>query len=259
MTTDAYAFIYDDFVSDRKYERELAAIEARLAMLDVSGRVGKLTLFRSAKDLIQNMVRQGVGTVVLVGNDHTLDKAMWFLPDLGCTVGYIPITGPSRVAELLGIPVGPAACDVLAARLMESVDIGRIDDRYFLTELALERTSAVIEVDGRFTISPVVGGSVFIRNLGSNREGMPESDARDGLLELVIRPRPEPVGRFRRPKPIAETSLFMQTGEITSADPVDVVADNHVVNGFRFTVGIEPRKLRIITGRGRRLSGRGLQ
>jgi len=176
MRQDAYAFIYDDFLSDRKYERVLAALDQRLASLDLIGRTARLAMFRNAKDLVESLVGQGSTTIVMVGNDQTLDKVMWFLPDMNVTLGYLPVADPSRVAQLLGIPSGPEACDVLAARLIETVDVGRLDDRYFLTEVALEHTLAAIDVEGRYRISPARGGSIFIRNLGSMLDtGLPRS------------------------------------------------------------------------------------
>lgn len=258
MRRDTYAFIYDDFLNDRKYERDLAALDARLASLDLVGRAARLTLFRNAKDLIQSMVSQGSDTVVLVGNDQTLDKVMWFLPDLDVTLGYLPVAEPSKVARILGIPTGEAACDVLAARLIETVDVGRLDDRYFLTEVALERTLAAVDVEGRYRISPAVGGSVFIRNLGSLAEnGTANADAKDGYLEVVIRPEEEKTNRFFRRPAAAETRVMLQNGEITASQPVEAKVDNHVMNSMRFKVSICPQKLKLITGRRRRLAPEG--
>jgi hypothetical protein len=254
MQSGAYAFIYDDVLNDRRYERELAEVEARLTSLDIQGRVGRLTLFRSAKDLIESMVYQGVSTVVIVGNDNALDKTIWFLPDLNVTIGYIPIAGPSRIAELLGIPSGIGACDVLAARLTETVDVGKIDGRYFLTEVSLPSTMAAVEIEGRYRISAAQGGAIAIRNLGSLAPGQPLADAKDGLLEVVVNPYEGKQAGRKPPQGPGQSSMMMRYGEIFSQDPVEVMVDNHVVNGFKFHVGIVPNKLRIITGRARRLS-----
>jgi len=252
MSYGTYAFIYDDVVNDRRYERVLAELDAKLTSLDIQGRVGRLTLFQNAKDLIESMVNQGVTTIVVVGNDHSLDKIMWFLPDMDVTLGYIPITEPSSIGGLLGIPSGLGACDVLAARLIETVDVGKIDDRYFLTEVALPSTNATVDIEGRYRISAINGGSVTIRNLGGMRE---LSDAKDGLLEVIITPNGEPTGsRRQRTLPSEDSRILIRRGEIISTVPVDVRVDNHAVNGFRFKLGIAPKKLKLITGRERRLA-----
>ncbi|MCI0479802.1 hypothetical protein L0Y59_04625 [Candidatus Uhrbacteria bacterium] len=256
----AYVYIYDDFLSDRVFEREVAALETRLNTYDLAGRIGRLALFRSARDLVEGLVREGTTTVVVVGNDTTLDKTMWFLPDLDVTVGYVPLTGPSSVARLLGIPVGAEACDVLAARLVETIDMGRVDDRYFLTEISMPATMASLEIEGQYSISSMHGGSLAVRNLGG-RVGseMVIADAKDGYLEAVISPLPEErkASLWKREAAAKGTSIRLRHGVIVSKDPVEAMVDNHAVSGFRFEVSVVPKKLRIITGRGRRLGDAG--
>jgi hypothetical protein len=252
----AYAYVYDDFLADRGFERDIAALETKLNTFDLAGRIGRLALFRSAKDLVEGMVKQGITTVVIVGNDTTLDKTMWFLPDLNVTIGYIPIAGPSAVAKLLGIPVGLAACDVLAARLVETIDMGRLDDRYFLTEVSLPATMASLEIEGRYRISSMHGGSLTVRNLGGHVGAeMALSDAKDGYLEAVIMPVPEErkSAIWKRQIEVGGTSILLRHGLIISKDPVEAVVDNHAVSGFRFEVSVVPNKLKIVTGRGRKL------
>lgn len=252
MPSGTHAFIYDDILNDRRFERGLAEIEARLTSLDIQGRIGRLTLFRNVKDLVESMVAQGVGTVVVVGNDLSLDKVMWFLPDLNVTLGYIPLSGESRTGELLGIPSGVAACDVLAARLVETVDMGKFDGRYFLTEVSLKSTVAAVDIEGQYRISPSGGGSIHIRNLGGEQAYGGKANAKDGLLEVVVVPQESKGGRRRNgPK---ETKIFMRRGEIISREPVDVIIDSHTANGFRFKLGIMPNKLKVITGRTRMLA-----
>ena len=255
LIRDSYAFIYDDFVSDRQYERQVAEIESRLAALDLTGRAMRLALFRSAKDVVESMVAQGVSTIVVIGNDRTLDKIMWFLPDLDVALGYLPVCEPRAIGDLLGIPRGAEACDVLAARFIESLDVGKLNDRYFLTEARLVDTVAAIDVEGRYRISAAQGGMITVRNLGSvSQKGSPQGDARDGLLEVIVSPRTEVQSRWMRKKEPEVTRVLLSHGEIVSPVPVEVNADNYVVSGMRFSLAVLPKKLKIITGRGRTLS-----
>ncbi len=244
MDGRSYAFVYDEALSERRFERDIAALETRLTTLGVMGRTIKLAMFRSAKETIESMVRHGVSTVVIVGDDRTLDKVTWFLPDLHVALGFLPVMGPSSIAELLGIPLGIESCDVLAARLIETIDVGICEGRYFLTEATVASTIASISIDGRYSVAPQTGGSITVRNLFG--------DAKDGFLEVIVRPEPSS-SRFRRRAP-QETRLFMREGEIVSNDPIDLQVDTHVLNGFQFRFGIAPKKLKVIAGRNRRLS-----
>lgn len=256
-----YAYLYDDFLSDKVYDRQIAAIETRCSVLGIQGRVARLAIFRSARELVEGLVKDGAETIVIVGNDRSVEKTMWFLPDLPVTVGYIPVCQPSRIATLLGIPEGEGACDVLAARRIESVDVGKVEDRYFLTEVFLEATKASVDIEGRYRVAPRQAGNISIRNLGSmNASGRSNADARDGLLEVVIKPvtPEERTRRFpffvKKTFDHPETRITLSTGSILSDEPVDAVVDGHRMNGFTFRLGIEPRKLKLITGRGKRLS-----
>jgi diacylglycerol kinase family enzyme len=254
-----YAYLYDDFLSDKTYERALANVETRCSVLGIQGRVARLAIFRSARELVESLVRDGAETIVLVGNDKTVEKAMWFLPDLPITVGYLPICAPSAIGTLLGIPMGDEACDVLAARRVETVDVGKLDDRYFLTEVSIEATKAMVDIEGKYRVSPHGGGAIYIRNLGyTNEKGRSNADARDGWLDAVIIPAGAGSGKprlpfLRREEVQEETHVLLRNGAIFSNEPIDIMVDGHTMNGFTFRLGIVPKKLRLITGRDKRL------
>lgn len=260
MFSGTYAFIYDDVLNDRRYERAIAEVDVRLTSLDLQGRVVRLSLFRSAKELIEQMVREGVTTIVIIGNDHSLDKMMWFLPDMDVTIGYIPVVEPWDIATLLGIPTGPNACDVLAARFVETVDVGRIDDRYFLTSVRMPQTMAAIDIEGQYRLSAIHGGSITIRNIGDQHgERGRLSEAKDGYLEVVIEPGEAPNAsrwwKRGREKQTKTTRTFIRYGKIISPEPVDVQVDSHVVNGFQFILEVIPKKFKLITSRAVRPDG----
>lgn len=255
MGQGSYAFVYDEVLNERRYERQLSALEARLTTLGLSGRTIRLAMFRSAKDAIEGLVRHGVSTIVIIGNDRTLDKVMWFLPDLDVTLGYLPVFGPSDVGIPLGIPSGVDACDVLAARIVETIDVGICEDRYFLTEAKITNTIAAVNIEGRFSLSTMHGGTIIVRNLDiRNADGEIRNDVKDGLLEVIVKPKdvgaPSRWGR----KKAQVTKMYMRHGEIVSPDPVDLQIDGHVTNGFHFRFKIAPRALKVIAGRTRRLS-----
>ncbi|MFA5130136.1 MAG: diacylglycerol kinase family protein [Patescibacteria group bacterium] len=255
-----YAYLYDDFLTDSSYQRVLANVETRCSALGIQGRVSRLAIFRSPKEIVEGLVHDGAQNIVVVGNDTTLQKVMWFLPDLPVTVGYIPLCKPSDIAGLLGIPVGEAACETLAARRVETVDIGRINERYFLTEVLLRDARATVDVDGRFRIGPSQAGTISIRNLGGvTSNGLAMSNAKDGWLELAIQPSveeesPSRFSFFKKKAAIAEeTKMLLQNGSIQSREPIDALVDGHVLNGFSFSLSILPDKLKIISGRNKHL------
>lgn len=258
-----YAYLYDDFLSDKAYERVLAQVETRLSALGIQGRTSRLAIFRSARELVEAVVKDGAQTVVVVGNDRSLQKTMWFLPDLPVTIGYIPVCEPSGIGSILGIPQGEAACDVLAARRIESLDIGTIENRYFFTEVRLEETHAAVQIAGNYRLSPRDGGTICIRNLGGmGAGGRATADPRDGLLDVVIQPtpleqkNPRLLPWFKKtipPEPQEETRMLLADAIITSEKPVDVLVDGNRLSGQTFHVSVIPKKIAFITGREKRL------
>ncbi len=250
----AYAYIYDDFLIERPYQDVLDSLETRLAALGLGGRIGRLTLFRNAQELVEDFVRQGVKTIVIVGNDNTLDKVMWFMPDLSVTMGYIPLAEPSGIAQLLNIPTGLAACEVLSARLIETLDVAKLNDRYFLSEVTFENTTATLTIDGQYSLSLTGGGTISIRNLGRVM-GTDDNlaDAQDGLLEAVVAPKvPNIKTRLwnkLKVMPLQETRITFKSGEIVSQQPLGGQADRFAVSGFKFSLSVVPQKFKIIMGR----------
>ncbi|MBD3281210.1 hypothetical protein GF391_00500 [Candidatus Uhrbacteria bacterium] len=255
----AYAYIYDDFLTDRRYQDIVAALETRLAAMGLDGKIGRLALFRSAKELVEGFVNQGATNIIIVGNDDTLNKVMWFLPDLPVVVGYIPVAEPSDVAALLNVPKGLDACEAIGARLIESLDVGKLGDRYFLTQAVFKNTTAKVRVNNSYVLSLIGGGTIKVKNLGSITRGRySPSDARDGFLEITMIP-PEPADIGSRlinriwNKQQKLTRIQVSEAEVISEQPVEAQADRFSVSGFKFTARAVPGKLKIITGRMRRL------
>ncbi|MFZ6015752.1 MAG: hypothetical protein ACOYUZ_05375 [Patescibacteria group bacterium] len=255
----AYAYIYDDFLADRRYQDIVSSIETRLSSMGLNGKVGRLAMFRSARELVEGFVDQGAKNIIVVGNDDTLNKVMWFLPDLPVVAGYIPVAEPAEIATLLGVPIGLNACEAIGARLIESLDVGKLGDRYFLTQAVFENTTARLEVDSKYSLSLIKGGKISIRNLGGiNQNGYSLANAKDGLLDIVITPHDDESlsNRFFKKlikKKPPQTRILLDKGEIISTQPTEAQADRFSVSGFKFSVQAVPGKLRIITGRMRRL------
>lgn len=239
----AYAYLYDEFLNDRRHEREISRLEAELARRGIEGRVAKSALFRHAKDQAQDLVRGGATNLILVGDDRTVEKLMWFLPDLGVTIGFIPLAKSSKIADWLSIPIGVPSVDVIGARFVETFDVGRFADRYFLTEAVLPATDAILDVEGKYRIQPAAGGTIRIRNLSDN------SNPKDGLLEAVVTVEPPKTRWPLHRKTAPETHIILSKGSIVSAQPVDAVVDGQVLNGFSFQIEAVQGKLRLITGR----------
>ncbi len=182
-----YYYVFDEFVQSPKFEKELAQIETRLTDLGINGKIARLALFRDATEFIRDELKQGVKTVVAVGNDITLRKCIDAVGDANIAVGIIPMGKENNaIARLLGVPIGLPACDVLSARILEEVDIGVVNGLRFMHSVHADKTRPFTADCGSYTMGTLYNGSFELRNLMFPDKDLPPSDPTDGRLELVV-------------------------------------------------------------------------
>ncbi|OGL66929.1 hypothetical protein A2856_00285 [Candidatus Uhrbacteria bacterium RIFCSPHIGHO2_01_FULL_63_20] len=248
-----YSYIYDEFVQSPKFKKELDTIESRLTDLGMSGKVVRLALFRDPSDIIAGEVSRGLSTVVAVGNDETARRVLDVVAEYpGTTFGYIPLGTPTHLARLLGIPDGVEACDVLSGRIVETIDMGVVNGKRFLAGIASAKFDARITVSG-FRMRATSPGSLQVRNLAVGFVPSPElvADPRDGKLEAVLEVEERRGWNPFRKRRSGRSVLPFTHMEIDGDAPVTIVADGEEMTSDHFDISVEPKMLKVITGRGR--------
>lgn len=239
-----YCYLYDDFIQgNKRFEKELALIENRLTDLGIAGKISRLALFRNAEEMIRDEIDKGVTTVVVLGNDDTVRKVLNVVAESGVVFGMIPIGPKNNLAKLLGIPEGVLACDVLSARRVETIDIGSVNGRKFISEVSVPEFRAEITFEEKFRVFPTSTAELEVRNLSG------ESNPCDGLLQAVIRADVKK-GLLRRATK-EESILPLQSMTIRSEKPIQVFADGERMEGTRFDISVESLGMKIITGKER--------
>jgi diacylglycerol kinase family enzyme len=242
-------YCYDAFLREKKYEVLLARIESRLFRLGIQGKSEKLTVLKSMKEVVEGGLKRGAETLIVVGDDQTLSKMIRLCADRDVILGFIPAGKRSTLGHLLGIPEGEKACDVLAARMIERLDIGKANDIAFLSFLSVTPTSdLLIECDDRYTIEPLGPHAVTVMNFG-----FPEDDPFDGKLEVVLaREGTTERGFFGRKAPYAESIFSIRSLRVQCfKTSVAAYADGQTVVKTPFSVTVEPKKVRMIVGKKR--------
>ena len=244
-----YCYIYDDFVQDRKYEKELSAIENRITDLGLQGKIVRLALFRDPAETIRREVEQGAKTVVVIGNDATVHKVVDAVVDAGAVLGLIPVGEPTVLARILGIPDGVDACDALSQRIIEEIDVGRINGHRFITGVAFPKGKFRVRRGKEWEMTPDKRGSLEVRNLSVSVPRSKEdiSNPTDALLDLVIETQTR--GGWR-PK-IQTSRIALNTFDVYYEQPVTATADGAAVDGEVFHIDIEQTVLNTIVGRDR--------
>lgn len=253
-----YFYIYDNFLSEKKYERTLAAVETRLTDLGISGKIGRLSPFTSAKGLIRDEARRGSQTVVVVGNDETVAKAVEGIGEVKVTFGMIPIGAPTTIAKALGIPEGVEACEVLSKRVTQKIDLGKVNGKFFLSSVRIPGDRVVIEGEGQYRISTLAANcEIIVSNLRSGemlesgQDSLRNSgDPMDGLLDTLIMNRNGGLLGFAK-REGASSVIPLRRMNIRSEEPIEVIADGSKFTNDTFNIEVVPDCLKVITGRER--------
>ncbi|MFH1404662.1 MAG: diacylglycerol kinase family protein [Patescibacteria group bacterium] len=245
-----YFYIYDDFVAGKRFEKEMAKIETRLTDLGISGQVARLALFRNAQEMIGDEVRRGLSTVVVVGNDDTIRKVIDAVADNGMTFGIIPLGDSNTIADLLGIPYGVKACDILSARIVETIDIGVINGKRFISGVRGNDFTAKITCDG-YSIEPKTAGRLEVNNLTADdgSQNNRSTDPKDGKLDTMI--QVHTTSGLMRKRGSGKSRFSLKFLKIDSKDPFSLYVDGGKVTGNEFEIGVQPLGLKLITGRSR--------
>ena len=242
-----YCYVYDEALQDRRFERELAQIETRLTDLGIAGKIARLALFRDANELIRDEIRGGVTTVVAVGNDTTLRRVLDAVGDRKTVVALLPVGPQGVMTDLLGMPTGVAACDVLSARIIQDLDVGEVNGKRFLQAVHLDERSDFVVHHGAYTMKPERKASVEVRNFAAPDDAGMVSPI-DGRLSLILR--------------LPKFSLFQKKASIgivpfselliTYEEQMIATVDGSRLNGKDFVFRVIPSALRVVTGKGRK-------
>jgi diacylglycerol kinase family enzyme len=251
-----YQYIYDNFLSEKRHAKTLAELENRLTDLGIHGRIDRMHPLKSLRESIEDGLRKGVRTIIVVGDDDTFKKVLDVVPGKNVVMGYIPFVHPSPIADMLGIPEGVAACDLLSARLTETLDIGRVNGQYFLTAVSFPAEEMRIECEGKYRVELGRGGRVSICNtttLDTSDGIVHAGNPFDGYLEAVFVPGAK--GFFFRRTGVQKSVLLLRKIVARAAKPFTLMADGRALQQQTAEIDVAAERLRVIIGKGRTFAG----
>lgn len=255
--SDMYVYIYDNFVRDRKYNSLIKAIEIRLTDYGIAGKILYLHNYTDSKAVVEEEIKRGAKTVVIVGNDNTFGQILSRSAGCECIFGFIPVGADNSVAEILGIPEGIEGADVLAKRRKEKLDVGCVNGRYFVSQLHVMPAKVSVCYDERFKVSSSGLMEVVVCNFKPFyfRRGQKDKDfqvvhPQDGKLEAFLRPLTK--NRWWGYK-YEEPSIFpFEEMEITGDEAFTVDADGKITKEVKIKIKLARSKVDMIVGRNRK-------
>ncbi|MGI5826900.1 MAG: diacylglycerol/lipid kinase family protein [Patescibacteria group bacterium] len=244
-------YIYDDYLNKPKYSRILNRVEIRLTDLNLNGKIIRLGTIRNVSDVIQNEIKNGAKTIVAVGNNQTVSKVIGAIIDnelygffqKNILFSIIPIGEDNSIAESLGIKAGEEACNILLARHIKKIDIGIINNYYFLNKVSLPSAGAVLEFKDNFSLSTNQKGIIEIFNLRSatGDDKNLKVNPVDGLLDVYI----------KTGKGVKDLTRLSTDNLKISAAGAELVVDGALSLPAPANISIVRGKLNVVVGRDR--------
>jgi len=252
-----YVYIYDNFLRQRKFESAIKAMEIRLTDYGIAGKILRLHNYTDAKPVIDDEIKRGAKTVVIVGNDQTFGHILSRSATCDCVFGFLPIGPNNTIAQVLGIPVGDAACDVLSRRRKELLDVGWMNNRYFVSQLHVPPSKIEVTYDERFKVSANDKMEIVVCNLQpfywKNDKKSTEQyvvHPQDGKLEAFLRPLTKKGWWGYK---YEDPSVFpFEEMEINAIEPFVVEADGKITKEIKVKIKLAHGKINMVVGRDRK-------
>jgi len=244
-------FIYDSYLSEKKYSSSLSKIETRITDLGLNGKIIRLSLLKNVISSIDNEIKRGAKTLIAVGNNHTLNKVLNSLcssnhPEaLNIPVFIIPVGKENNeIANNLGIDNFLNACEVLSSRRIEEINTVMANNNYFLSEAKINTVGTKVEIDKNFTIEILDQGNIIINNLNLNNKIIPENiscSPTDDKIELFIQSKKE--------KKIKSVFSFKEL--IIESKNKNLILDRSEELKTPILLKISEKKIKLIVGKNR--------
>ena len=132
-----YYYIINPASGGGKINKVQDKLKERLRELGIAGEFAKSTGPGDIARLARMAIEKGYKTIVAVGGDGTINEIINATADSGIALGIIPLGSKNELANMLGIPDWQIACNILAARKIEEVDLGIINDNVFVTSASI--------------------------------------------------------------------------------------------------------------------------
>jgi hypothetical protein len=254
-------FIYDYFVNQKKYERELVRIETRLTDLGLGGKIVRMDMMNKIYDVMDSELRRGAKTIVVIGNDLTVAGVINAMATLnkisvgrGVPIGIIPIEmDNNNIAKSLGIDYGESACNTILARRIEKLDLGVANDSFFLSNAKITNKGTVIRIEDGYSIEALEDGEIKIYNFSFDGEGLPpntSSNPQDGILEMMVNIKTKQKFQFLKSNEHGES--FFSIKNVTMYNEGEpLILDDSLAIKCPAEIFVYPKAIDLIVGKNR--------
>lgn len=257
-----YFYIYDSFLTEKKYIKTISKIETRLASLGIAGKKHQLSILRSVNEMVEGILKKESPTIVVIGSDQTFCQTALPMAGTDAVLGFIPTQTDSLMANILGLPVNEYACDVISARRIEQVGFGKINGQYFFSSLEFDANKITLTADNKYEIVPQKIKAIKVINLDllqfQKMSQEPDwqrlaSNPKDKYLEVLMGTPGKDILFFRR-KERRDSLFFVKKLRVKSKKPkqeVLIKVDQEKIVKTPALIEVAKEGLKIIVGKDR--------
>lgn len=257
-----YFYIYDSFLTHKKYAKTISKIETRIARLGIDGKKRQLTVLKNVSEMVKDMLSHESPTIIVVGGDGMFYTAAIPMAGTGSVLGFIPADPDSQVAQILGLPLNEYACDVISARRIENMSFGKVNGQYFFSSLEFSARNIVLNADDKYSIVPKRVKSIKVINLDllqfDHLVQEPDfkkiaSNPKDEYLEVLMG-TPGNKFLFWRSKERRDSLFFVKKLKIDAKNPKDeikITLDKNKIVTTPAVVELASGRIKVIVGKDR--------
>ena len=225
-----YSYLYSEKLSHSSVHRAVAAIETRLHDLDIAGNICRLTPTKNLREVIQQELHRGVKTIVAVGEDSFVERVVTVLATYrnNAILGIIPAaSGTHDIAQSLSIPFGVDACNILSYRMVRTLRLGKVNNRFFLSSVECSGMLSV-SCNGAFTVTATPPNKMLRVRVTNNPYEELRSATSVPPLKLWVNPTRS--SRLSLTAKDPQESFFLsQSFSVNAEDRLSITIDDHGV------------------------------
>lgn len=210
-----YFYIFDPG-RDRElkyFERIQGRLLNLLAESHIEGETYRVTSIRTIDLLVEQALGAEAKTIVVVGSDGSLNKTINAVVRrrADITLGFIPLNPLNSLGKILGLaPDIEEAVKTLAGRLIRELNLGKVAEHYFLSQIDLgdnifvrtdpgflgfariqdylhfESFALKLSLEDSYTATSEVLGAQIINCRNNERCRLKLGDPTDGLLDILL-------------------------------------------------------------------------
>ncbi len=229
-------------------------LKSRLRELNIDGEMSKTLYEGDVGKLTKTAIDQGAQTIVVMGDDKTINNVVSTIDSTGKTsiaIGVIPIDSGNSFSKALGINSWEQACSALSSRRLQNFHIMYLNDRPFLhycriTPSNESHIEVDVQLDGESRLQTVLGEC----NIANTRlRGL---NSPDSLLISITSPAEDEDKRSKRSnklEPAANISQLQARLAVLEANSQECLAqfDGQEIKDSIFRIRLSHKPIKLIT------------